>query len=109
MVACEFMFSKSTCFPLPWYFSSMNSISLFVLDLSVSSVALVCVVGRLVCELLSSLMEFAGYGMECSGFMRGNEFPLVTSFVFLYVLYFSCNVLLFMLDNLNACPVLLIT
>ncbi|KAJ6879999.1 hypothetical protein NC652_033365 [Populus alba x Populus x berolinensis] len=36
----------------------------------VSSVALVCVVGRLVFELLSSLMEFAGYGMECSGFMR---------------------------------------
>ena len=50
-------------------------------------------------------MEFAGYGMECSGFMRGNEFPLVTSFVFLYVLYFSCNVLLFMLANLKACPV----
>ncbi|KAG6749866.1 hypothetical protein POTOM_046938 [Populus tomentosa] len=70
MVACEFMFSKSTCFPLPWYFSFMNSISLSVLDLSVSSVALVCVVGRLVFELLSSLMEFAGYGMECSGFMR---------------------------------------
>jgi len=57
------------------------------------------------CELLSSLMEFAGYGMECSGFMRGNEFPLVTSFVFLYVIYFSCNVLLFMLANLKACPV----
>jgi hypothetical protein len=56
-----FFFSKSSCFPLPWYISL--SVPLYV---------------YVVCLFLwvrvfnSYWLGFAEYGMECSGFMRGN-------------------------------------